>query len=78
MATSTITNLSQVTELSNLNPAGTRLGQTAADLVSFHGKAPCDQAAVISLATSATHGTTRTAVQAILAALKEKGLIAEA
>lgn len=76
MATSTITNLSQVTELSNRNPAGTRLGQSATDLISFYGQTPCDQPAVISLATSATHGTTRAAVQAILAALKEMGLIA--
>jgi hypothetical protein len=78
MATSTITNLAQVTELSDKNPAGVRLGQSATDLVGFYGKAPCDQPAVISLATSATHGTTRTAVQAILTALKEMGLIASA
>lgn len=77
MATSTITNQSIVRELSDGNSAGTRLGRSASDLVAFHGKAPCDQYAVISLATSATHGTTRAAVQAIIAMLKEKGLVAE-
>jgi hypothetical protein len=76
MATSVITNLTNINELGDAGPGGTRLGKTAAELVSFHGSAPCDQAAVISLATSATHGLTRAAVQAILVALKEKGLVA--
>jgi hypothetical protein len=42
-----------VKELSDLNSDGTRLGQTAADLISFHGADPCDQAAhVASVSTS--------------------------
>lgn len=42
-----------VKELSDKGPDGTRLGQSAADLVSFHGAAPVDQAAyVASVSTS--------------------------
>jgi hypothetical protein len=52
------------------------LGQSATDLVGFHGKAPSDQRATLTLATAATIGTTKTAVQEIIALLKEKGLMA--
>jgi hypothetical protein len=76
MATSTITNLANIQELSNGGAGGTRLGQSATALVGFHGANPSDQAGGITLATNATHGTTRTAVRAILTALTEKGLIA--
>ncbi|ANK73736.1 hypothetical protein FA04_14570 [Ensifer adhaerens] len=58
------------------NPDGVVMGRDAADLVGFHGKAPADQAAGITLATNATAGTVRTAVRSILTALTEKGLIA--
>lgn len=71
-----ITNLTNVKQLSDGGAGGTCMGQSASDLVGFHGANPSDQAAVITLATSATHGTTRAAVQAILVALKEKGLVA--
>lgn len=65
-------------ELSDGGPEGTRLGQSATDLVGFHGATPSDQRAVLTLATAATIGTVKTAVQEIIAALKEKGLMASA
>ena len=63
-------------ELSDGGPEGTRLGQSATDLVGFHGKAPSDQRAALTVATAATIGTIRTGVQEIIALLKEKGLMA--
>jgi hypothetical protein len=63
-------------QLSDGGPDGTTLGQSATDLVGFHGKAPSDQRAALTLATAATIGTTKTAVQEIIALLKEKGLMA--
>lgn len=63
-------------ELSDGGPEGTRLGQSATDLVGFHGATPSDQRAVLTVATAATIGTIRTGVQEIIALLKEKGLMA--
>jgi hypothetical protein len=63
-------------ELSDGGPDGTRMGQSATDLIGFHGKAVSDQAAAITCATAATAGTVRTAVRAIITALVEKGLVA--
>jgi hypothetical protein len=63
-------------ELSDKGPDGTRLGQSATDLIGFHGATPSDQRASLTLATAATIGTTKTAVQEIIALLKEKGLMA--
>lgn len=63
-------------QLSDNNSDGTVLGQSATDLVGFHGATASDQYTTISLATNATAGTVRTAVRAILSALTEKGLIA--
>lgn len=65
-----------VKELSDKGPDGTRLGQSSADLVGFHGASPTDQASGITLATNATAATVRTAVRSVIAALTEKGLIA--
>lgn len=65
-----------VKELSDGSPDGTRLGQSASDLISFHGKAVCDQAGAITCATNATAATVRTAVRAVITALVEKGLVA--
>jgi hypothetical protein len=62
-------------QLSDGNPDGTVLGQSASDLVAFHGATPVDQAASISLATNATIATTNAAVRSIITALYEKGLI---
>lgn len=67
-----------VKELSDGNAAGTRLGQSATDLVGFHGATPSDQRAVLTLATNATIATVRTAVIEVINLLKEKGLMASA
>jgi hypothetical protein len=67
-----------VKELSDKGVDGTRLGQSAADLIGFHGATPSDQRAVLTVATAATIGTIRSGVQEIIALLKEKGLMASA
>ena len=38
--------MATINELSDKGPDGTRLGQSAADLISFHGATPCDQSAI--------------------------------
>lgn len=55
--------------------AGACLGQSATELVGFHGATPTDQGAAITL-TSGTLGDANTAVNAILTELRAKGLIA--
>lgn len=66
-----------VKELSDGGPDGTRLGQDSSDLIGFHGASPSDQAAAVSsLAASAANSTIATAVNAVIVALREKGLIA--
>jgi len=63
-------------QLSDGGPDGTVLGQSATDLIGFHGATPSDKRAVLTLATAATIATVKTAVQEIIALLKEKGLMA--
>lgn len=79
-----------VKELSDGGPSGTRLGQSATDLVGFHGATPSDQRAVLAAVTTTAsvtttpHGFTTgtqadaivTAVNEIIATLQEKGLMA--
>lgn len=43
--------MAEIKELSDGRPDGTRLGQNASDLVSFHGATPVDQAAFIASVT---------------------------
>lgn len=62
-------------QLSDGDPEGTVLGQSASDLVGFHGATPSDQAGAITL-TSGSLGDANTAINSILTALREKGLIA--
>lgn len=64
-----------IKQLSDGGSDGTVLGQSATDLIGFHGATPSDQAAAITL-TSGSLGDTNTAINAILTALREKGLIA--
>jgi len=64
-----------VKELSDKGPDGSRLGQSASDLVGFHGASPSDQYAVVTN-TSGTLGNTNAAVTAIISLLQEKGLMA--
>lgn len=63
-------------QLSNGDDSGTVLGQSASDMIGFHGASPSDQYTTITLATGATIATVVGRVQNILDALREKGLIA--
>lgn len=70
------------------SPDGAQIGRTTSDLVAFHGKTPVDQAAAITSVstsaavsvcgafafTSAQANGIITALNAVLAALNEKGL----
>lgn len=82
-----------VRELSDLRVDGTRLGQSAADLVGFFGNTPVDQPArVTAVNTTASTSTTNafgyttstqadaivTAINAIITNLEELGLMADA
>lgn len=72
------------------NPDGTVLGQSSSELIAFHGATPTDQyAAITSVSTSAPTSSSPfgfvttaqltalvTAVNSIIAALKEKGITA--
>lgn len=62
-------------QLSDGGADGSVLGQSASDLVGFHGADPSDQYATISNV-SGTLGDTNAALSLVIAALKEKGLIA--
>ena len=56
-------------------PDGIVVGKASTALVAFHGSTPTDQYATIAaLTTGSTVATVETAVQAIIALLKEKGL----
>lgn len=72
------------------SPDGALIGSSSSELIGFHGKTPCDQAAAItSISTSAAVSVCGafaftsaqangiiTALNAVLAALNEKGLTA--
>lgn len=64
-----------VRELGDKRPDGNRLGQAAADLVSFYGADPVAQASVITN-TSGTLGDANTAIDAINTVLQNLGLTA--
>ena len=72
-----MTDRTTINELSDGNSAGTRLGQSASDLISFHGAAPSAQVALVTN-TSGTLGNTNTALTAVIACLVSKGLMAAA
>jgi hypothetical protein len=63
-----------VKELSDSNTDGTRLGQSATDLVGFYGATPVDQPAVVADATDAA--TAISQLNLVIAALQELGLMA--
>lgn len=69
--------MANIKELSDKNPDGTRLGQSAADLIGFHGAAPSDQRAITTIATAATVATAVLAIQELMLLLREKGLMAD-
>ena len=64
-----------IKQLSDGNPDGTVVGQSATDLVGFYGATAVDQPAAITSAT-ATATNAATAVNSVIAALRELGLIA--
>jgi hypothetical protein len=56
---------------------GVQIAGSATDLLAFHGATPVDQAgAIANIANDASGTVIATAVNSILAALREKGLIA--
>lgn len=64
-------------QLSDGNPDGTSLGQSATDLISVYGVTPKVQgAAVTALTTTPTATDIATAVNAIISRLKDFGIIA--
>lgn len=66
-----------VNQLSDGNPAGQSLGQSATDLVSVYGETPVVQgAAVTTLATTPTATDIATAVNSIISRLSAFGIIA--
>lgn len=70
-----------VKQLSDGGTEGVCLGQDANDKVGLHGAAPSDQyAAIADISVTGTYATDDDAIQAavngILAALREKGIIA--
>jgi hypothetical protein len=78
-----------VKELSDKGPDGTRLGQSAADLVAFYGVAPVAQPAVLAAVTTAASSVTAfgfattaqfdnliAAVNSIISKMKTLGLMA--
>ena len=64
-----------VRQISDGDPTGQCLGQGADDLVGFYGATPVDQPAAISSAGD-TATAAATAVNAVISALRELGLIA--
>lgn len=66
-----------IKQLSDANSDGTTLGQSATDKVALHGATPTVQSATIADITDAASGAQiATAVNAIIAALEAKGIIA--
>ena len=63
-----------VNQLSNGEPDGNSFGQSAADLISFHGATPVVQAATIAAATDAA--TAISQLNLLLVVCRAKGLIA--
>ena len=58
---------------------GIQIAGSASDLLAFHGASPVNQAdAIANIANDASGTAIATAVNAILVALREKGLIASA
>lgn len=63
-------------QLSDGGPDGTVMGQSATDLIGFHGAAASDQAAAItSVGTTAWTTAAGIAINSLIAALTEKGIL---
>lgn len=76
MATSNITNLTNVKELTDGSTGGTRLGQSSTDKIGFYGLAtPIARPAAVTSA-NATATEAATAVNTVILRLQALGLIA--
>ena len=64
-----------VTQLSDGNDDGTTLGQSASDLISFHGATAIAKASLTCLVSTATMVSMNLHINDILKALRDKGLI---
>ena len=64
-----------VKQLSDGNPSGTSLGQSASDLVSLYGETPVAQASAVTSPASTT-ASLKVAVDAIITALQNIGVTA--
>lgn len=65
-----------IKQLSDGGPQGTQLGQSSADLVGFYGKTPvAQQSLVTALATTPATTDIATAVNGVITALKNVGII---
>ncbi len=67
--------MATIKQVSDGGPDGLKIGQSASDLLAFHGATPTDQYAVVTN-TSGTLGNVNAAVASIIALLQEKGLMA--
>ena len=66
--------MATVKQVSDGGPDGLKIGQSVTDLVAFHGVTPIACATVAAL-TSGSLGDANTAVNAVITALKNKGII---
>lgn len=64
-----------IKHLSDLNPDGTVMGQSSADLIAFHGATPIAKASLTCLASTATMVSMNLHINDIILALRNKGLI---
>jgi hypothetical protein len=67
-----------IKELSDKGSDGTRLGQSAADLISFHGVPPVAQSAVVTLETTVSASVVASRLASVIACLVAHGLLASA
>lgn len=64
-----------IKELSDKGSDGTRLGQTAADLISFHGVPPVAQSALVTLEVTVSASVIASRLAAVIACLVAHGLL---
>ena len=67
-----------IKELSDKGSDGTRLGQSAADLIAFHGVPPVAQSALLTATLSVSASMLVSRVDGIVACLIAHGLLASA
>lgn len=70
--------MATIKELSDKGPDGTRLGQTATDLVSLHGVPPVVQSALVTLEVTVSASVIASRLASVIAALVAHGILASA